>query len=469
MITSKMYFSYNNFLIAILCLLIIPATLVLLVSPYYQFAVLPVFLLISLVLFTIYPEAGLYVVIFLIPFGAYRALGNVKIIWGLSLWLLIVMSGKLLFQPEYRKRLQLNSFPWLMLFLATSISATLLSEYKEVAIENLFKLLAAYLFMALNLFFFAEKKAFFTILPKIIIFSISIGASLSVLSHFTGLQLFEESNVETFKRAVGGTKDPNTLALIILFGLPFIFYWMHNTQSILNKIIAIVFIIVNMIAMYISYSRSGFLAMSLLLAVLFYYYFLRNMKANVIGIILVIVPLIMGVIGYQINSDSMYVERLKNITDTRDDKSIGRRYSYILVAKDAIQEAPFIGHGLGAFSEIYGKTNYTLEYAREGSSLKRYAHNTYLEIAVGTGMIGLILFVSIILKTIKSFRRAMQNFVIHQQIEEANLVCAYLISFISICLYLGLYSDVYQKYLLLGIPLAQIALNFSQNGEDKKT
>jgi O-antigen ligase len=448
---------------------VVISTLGLLVSPYYQYTALPIMVLIGLIFLTVYPAIGLYTVVFLIPFGAYRAIGDVKIIWVLSLWLLIVMFGKLLFQPQYRNKLKLNSFFVLMLFFLVSFVSALLSEYKEVAIESLLKLAAAYLFIALNLFFFSEKKDFFHILPKVLIFSISIGSFLSVLSHFMGLRLFEDDNVETFRRAVGGTKDPNTLALIILFGLPFIFYWMHSTKSLLSKTIAAIFIIANIIAMYISYSRSGFLMMSLLLIILFYYYFLRNMKSNTISIVLAISILFMGGgIYYITTSDSAYVEHLQNISDTKRDKSIGRRYSYILVAKEAIIEAPILGHALGTFPEIYGKTRYTLQYERVGKTLKRYAHNTYLEVAVGTGILGLCIFLWLILKTIKNFWQAMKIFLMHNQIEQANLTYAYLTSFASICLYLSLYSDIYQKYLLLSIPLSQIALNFSSNFENKQ-
>ena len=59
---------------ALFVLLIVGTSVALLATPYYKFAVLPGVLLLLMLLLGRYPQAGFYLIVFLIPFDAYRAL-----------------------------------------------------------------------------------------------------------------------------------------------------------------------------------------------------------------------------------------------------------------------------------------------------------------------------------------------------------------------------------------------------------
>ncbi|MEY3788480.1 MAG: hypothetical protein RIQ94_108 [Pseudomonadota bacterium] len=439
-------------------------TLFLLASQYYLYSILPVTSLVLLAFFSKFPNLALYIVIFLIPFGSYRTLGNVKVIWLLSLWLLIVMFCKLLFASKAHEKLHSNLWQLIFYYILINFLSTIFSEYKDASLVNFAKLIAAYLFVALNLFFLTDKKIFFSVLPKIIVTSISISAFLAVASHYLNLSLFREAGGNTdFQRGTGGTTDPNSLALMLTFSLPFIVNWLKSSRHTFTKVICSALIILNIFALSTTYSRSGLLMMVLVLAALFYYYYVRTLSAKSWGFLLVGLTAISIVFFIAIGTNETFSKRFSGIGLTNQDRSVERRLSYITVSWESFQNSPLIGQGTGTFIEIYGKSRYALAYQHSSEGLKRYAHNTYLEILVGTGLLGFIAYLLVLLKVSKNFYVAIQNFAQQNETEYIGLTWAYFFAFLAASLFLFMFSEIYHKYILLSIAASQIALTLSQS------
>ena len=85
-----------------------------------------------------------------------------------------------------------------------------------------------------------------------------------------------------------------------------------------------------------------------------------------------------------------YWERQVSLTKWQD-SSIGRRQAYLIVGWQSFKEHPFLGSGTGTFRDLYSKSNYARVFAKEGSTTRRFAHNTYVEVLVGSGILGFLI------------------------------------------------------------------------------
>ena len=93
---------------------------------------------------------------------------------------------------------------------------------------------------------------------------------------------------------------------------------------------------------------------------------------------------------------------------------------------------------------------------------QRYAHNTYLEFLIGSGILGFLLFLIILMITIRNFLKSRKNFLLQGRQDMVSLVSSYQLSFVSLIIYLLIFSDMYHKYLFVSLALSQVALNLSQ-------
>jgi O-antigen ligase len=159
---------------------------------------------------------------------------------------------------------------------------------------------------------------------------------------------------------------------------------------------------------------------------------------------------------------SAYWERQKKVTSAEEDTAISRRISYLLVGWEAFKDHPVIGAGPGSFKHIYASTDYARMFGAERDDLSRYAHNTYLEFLIGSGIIGLIIFVIIIWTAMRNYSASRKQYALQGNHDIASLISAYQISFLSLLIYLLFFSDMYHKFLIVSLALSQVAFNFSR-------
>lgn len=144
-----------------------------------------------------------------------------------------------------------------------------------------------------------------------------------------------------------------------------------------------------------------------------------------------------------------------------NDFSLGRRTSYLYVARDAFLQKPLLGWGTGVFMHVYENSEQAKAFTRKGYTNRRKAHNTYLEFLIGSGIIGFALFMALIIVAWKNFRRAITNFRQAGDPVSAIQTATFRTAFISLLLFLVLFSDMYHKYLLLSLGVSCGALRLS--------
>ncbi len=444
-----------------------------LTTPYAKFAILIGPTLLFLLLLGNFPQFGFYLIVFIIPFDAYTALKAYSELFSIprfiGLWLIFILGLQFLLKFRRATVMRSNLWPLFAFFFLVSFLAAYLSEYSFTAYDTLRILLFTYIFFAMALIFITQR-GFYSYIPKAVIASIAICSYLSVISYAFDLPLFAmDFASETKRRALGMTTDPNGFCQMIIFSMPLLVWWFFTTRKLIEKKIAVITFLVNILAVMLTGSRSGGITLALVLVLLFIAH-VKRFKPQFFGF--VGISLTVVITAVVILMPGSYWERQKSVTKVQEDRSLSGRVSFVNASMDFFKEAPVLGSGPGTFKEKYATTAYALTYAikKKGEEVraKRAAHNAYLEILVGQGLIGLILYLLLFIITFKNFKSAIKAFKDSGRKEMAMLVEAYRISFISIITLFLVLSLNYHKYFWLSLAISQLALNFSRNKEAER-
>ena len=123
-----------------------------------------------------------------------------------------------------------------------------------------------------------------------------------------------------------------------------------------------------------------------------------------------------------------------------------------------------LGTGLDSFPLVYQSTIYGAMLGNETSGYARYAHNTYLEVLVGVGLVGLVVFMLILLYSLKALYSAQKYFRQNPYLDPLYVrTIGY--CFLSFLLSLLFLSSFYHKYLWLFIGLCAVIRNMMQDAQ----
>ncbi|MFH1776264.1 MAG: O-antigen ligase family protein [Candidatus Omnitrophota bacterium] len=186
----------------------------------------------------------------------------------------------------------------------------------------------------------------------------------------------------------GSLSDPNNLAMVFVLSLPFILNFAASTQKIVYKLIFISAFLLHIWAVYLTYSRSGFLGLGAVLMMLV----IKSRKKIITG------PIVLLLLFGLLFCSSEFRERMMTMraTDTSQlDRSAQLRIELWKAGIAMAKEHPYRGVGIAQFEDN------VLEYISPEANLTRKltAHNSFILIIAETGVVGFILYVLIFLKT----------------------------------------------------------------------
>jgi putative inorganic carbon (HCO3(-)) transporter len=188
----------------------------------------------------------------------------------------------------------------------------------------------------------------------------------------------------------GLTRNPNDLALMINLIMPLAVALLLSSAGPLARVALGLAIVIQVIAVVLTFSRSGFLTLAVNLGL----YGLRLVRRPSRGLVLaglLAVPFAIPFIP------QAYVDRLLTLGAINSDPtgSSQARWQGTVAAVEHAVENPLMGAGLGmnilVLNESVGAT-------------WRVVHNTYLEYAVDLGLPGLLLFLLLLFGSLKSVR-----------------------------------------------------------------
>jgi O-antigen ligase len=160
-----------------------------------------------------------------------------------------------------------------------------------------------------------------------------------------------------------------------------------------------------------------------------------------------------------------YYERILSIADVLpsgpngeiniyEDRAVQGRASENLTAWVMIMDRPLTGVGLSNFSYLYQDYGKSLGLAP--SARNRSPHNLYLEVAAETGVIGLVVFLTMIVLAMRSILQARRRFIAAGMDDYANMATGFAIAFAGYLIAALFVHAAYPRYfyLLIGIAFA---------------
>ncbi len=446
----------NGFIIVLVML----PTIGLFLTPYYKFSffVAPL-LLLSVIFLSKRQEINIffYIIIFLIPFGAYRKIGPLNIPWLLA----IVVLGQVFFDVLMRQRglseLKAKIWYYLLPLLFVNLISTGLSPFKETALDAMKNWVAAYFFIGLMLLLIT-RRGVFKDLPAWIIASVSLGSTLAVMGVYLNIGA-EWFTVE--ERGTGGAPDPNNMCLMIIFTIPIILHYLINVKliKIKIKIGMALLLLINFMAIFSTNSRGGMLVAALVMLLMFINH-AKGLRARYMGIVIPV--FLLALLALPIIMPQKALDRLLTVSAINQDKSLQRRESYLYVGMRGYMERPVIGYGPFTFQHIFARSREAMRFQREDKTLLRQAHNTYMEILVGSGTLGMVLFLGVITQAQINLFKAKKLLREIKMIEYSQLIMSFQLSFFGLLLYLFIFSDPYHKFLLIMLSLSELTLRYAR-------
>lgn len=463
-------FSLEKIFFLLFCFSVGASSLLLLTTPYSSLALLPGLGILAMLLLGRFPRIGFYILVFLIPFQGYT---TIMMIRGqgfftynkiLGFWIILVIALAIVVHKRIHVNLSSKLWKWFSLLAVFGLLSSLTSAYPATSIHGVRRLIADFTFFALTLVFISNRRAFSTVLPAVIVASVNLSCLLSLVGYYFDIPYFSMHVSSAYAtRVTGGAHEPNFLVSIIIFSLVLQMHWFAKTDKLWLRSLLLVLSTLGVTSAILTYSRSGFLILITVLAMLIYAY-AGNIRPRHFGFITAFAAL--AVLAAVLFVPRSFWVRQSTITHTRTDPSIARRISYLNVAWEEFKKRPVFGSGYDTFRDIYGKTTVAQRFAKDERTLRRVAHNTYVEFLVGSGLFGFSIFCIILLVGYKGFRRAERNFSSSGDDTLASLTRAYKLAYITFLLTFFFLSSFDHKYFWLALGISQAALFLSAPSGD---
>jgi putative inorganic carbon (HCO3(-)) transporter len=254
-------------------------------------------------------------------------------------------------------------------------------------------------------------------------------------------------------RVAGPVGSTNFYAMILVVLVPLALdrFW-HEKQGV-ARLAALWALVVCVLSIIFTFSRGGFIALSLVGLILLVQQTARP------GRILLSLVLLLGVVQFLPRN---YTERLATTfdflpgsgNDIRNESSFRGRTSEVLVAWLIFIDHPIRGAGLNNYKHFYQE--YAQPLGWDNRREERSAHNLFLEVAAETGVLGIATFGAILGTALYGLHRTRRTLLQTGSYNEASMVWALLVGLIGYLVASLFLHGAYPRFfwLLMGIALA---------------
>jgi putative inorganic carbon (hco3(-)) transporter len=260
-------------------------------------------------------------------------------------------------------------------------------------------------------------------------------------------------------RISGPIGDPNFYAQILVVIVPLAFYFMMTEKKFILRALAAWSLLVCSLSIIFTFSRGGAIALAVVLGCLIIYRRPRPLEIVGIGILIIaMVAFLPDQYSARLNTVTQVITGQTNV---REEVSIRGRLSELLVAVQMFSEHPILGVGVGNYPVYY--QSYSRKIGLDPRTENREPHNLFLEVAAETGIIGLVVFFTVLYFTYQGIRQAWLTFKRLKLDEYSNLVAIFGIGVLGYFTAALFIHGAYPRYmwLLIGLALAlpQVAKN----------
>jgi len=274
-------------------------------------------------------------------------------------------------------------------------------------------------------------------------------ALTGVSNYILGVYMEGSSRVDGYNGPL--TANPNDLALMINLILPITVALFLGARKPLLRMLLAGIIMLSILAVVTTFSRSGFLTLAVIFIV--YAYALRKRPERRWAYIAIFIAIMATPFV-----PTSYVDRINTITNIESDQSGSsrERWSHMVTATKYVLQNPIAGAGIGMN---------ILALDKERGSYGTAVHNVYLQYAVELGLPGLILFLLLLKTSITNVSAVQQRLSSDGKYSEffclAEGVRISLLAFMMAALF---YPIGYHFYFYIFAGLAAAAKLISDNG-----
>jgi O-antigen ligase len=361
---------------------------------YAQFLLMAPFALILGLVMLVRPEVAMFLTVVYIPFDNWQMI-NLPGGLSISKMLGLVLLGVFAFNIVLRqRRFRVFDDPQdfvIVLFAGVLLLSGVVSEFQNKTfseVDRMIRIMAFYL---------ATKNLLST--PQIIF--MTMWGLLLTITYASGWginEYYAAKAVRIHDIRIGGIgMNPNAYAAMTVVGMWIGVHLFDMTRNIFIKVPVAIMTGIMLYGILLSGSRGAMLAIAVTGAIYIWRHPRRNMLF-VAGIAAVIFSFPMWPENIRVRivsvddplSQSTYAQTTEHSTD--------RRLSYQTFGLGLLAESPLLGTGYRTFSLLYPSSDFAqLDNPMTGNQRFRVAHNSFLEVASGAGLIGLTLYVLIFL------------------------------------------------------------------------
>jgi len=197
----------------------------------------------------------------------------------------------------------------------------------------------------------------------------------------------------------GDMFDSNDVAYIAISLFPFGMSVLLGSYRIPSKIMALLGLLLSVLLTLYTGSRGGFVGLMILVFLLLFLSIQRVKKSHKVLVIMLLIAVAI------INVDKINIERYQTMGELNQDYNLTDEYGRKQIWKRGLElffENPITGVGVNGFGEALGKMR---ERENLPSQTWQTAHNSYLLVMVETGIFGVIVFIYLIGKCVKTFNK----------------------------------------------------------------
>lgn len=305
----------------------------------------------------------------------------------------LTVSSYLFFGDKEQPILSFREFRVFLIFFAFATVCTPFGVYPRVSVGlliNFFLKFGLYLYLLAKLI--KTEKHIDGMIKTIIISGLMMAVSAVYRSEI-GIRI-----------GGGSTYDPNDLAMMLVLTIPIALFQGMTTTSKTWKYVCYSGGALCLIGLTATMSRGGFLALMIVVMAIVFEKSLGFNKKRIVGMMIVLGLIFIVFAGVE------YKERISTTFEDVSslDAGSGRMMVWMRSLVIAI-ENPVLGVGPGAAFSAYG--NYLLTDRFEGELSGSYSakwkvtHNAYLQVLVEMGFPGLLLFITMIVYSLKNLNR----------------------------------------------------------------
>lgn len=286
--------------------------------------------------------------------------------------------------------------------------------------------------------------------------------TISIYQYLTGTYNndywgFALANIQNIKgetndyRTAGPIGDPNYYAQIMGVMVPLALERVFRERNPILKGVALWALVASLFAVFLTYSRGGFLAVSV--AVIAYFVFYPP------KIIYIPIALLGGILLFSLAPPN-YFDRILSLGELFnpqggmmvEDVALRGRASENLAALEMVKSQPLFGVGFSNYSLLFNQ--YSKQAGLALVATERAAHNLYLEVVAETGLVGLAVFMSMLYIGLKTVFNAWKIFVKTKSHEFAGMAASFGVAFLGYLVAAFFIHNAYPRYFYLMLGLA---------------